>query len=69
MPVFTSELDHRVWLASRSRIAEANRLERTESKSLSPAIGRNLNGHAPLEIRNLVELVSVKLIRPSSVRR
>src|ERR1700694_1599998 len=60
--IFLAKLHDGVRIATRARIAEANRLERTEAKRVPPALGHHFHRHAPLEVGPLVELVTVILV-------
>src|SRR5690349_7535988 len=61
--VFHAELRDRVCLATRSRIAKADRLHRPEPKRLPSAARHLFDRHAPLEVRDRVELLARVLIR------
>src|SRR6185312_16844920 len=60
--ILTSQLNDRMRSPSRSRVRKSDRLERTEAQRLTPARVHLFHRHATGEVRNLVELVTVKLI-------
>jgi hypothetical protein len=62
-PVLHPKLRDGVGFSSGARISETNRFHRTEAKRVSPATRDLLGRHASLEVRHLVELVAVVLIR------
>ena len=63
VPVFATKLNDRPWSSARARIRQPNRLQRTEAQCVSAAFRRDLDRHASFEVRDFVELVTVKLVR------
>src|SRR5689334_14699616 len=60
--VLAPELDDGMRLTPGAWIAEADRLHRAEAQRVAPATRHLLDGHAPLEVRDRVELVCARLI-------
>ena len=60
--IFHAKLHDGVGVATRARVAQPHRLHRSEAQRLAPAARHLLDGHAPLEVRHLVELVAVMLV-------
>ena len=60
--VLAPELHHRVGPTPRARVVESHGLHRAEAERLAPTTRHLLDGHAPLEVRDLVELVARELI-------
>src|SRR5690348_8407323 len=61
--VFLTQLDNRVGLTRRTRIAKPDRFERPESERIASAPRHLLDRHAALEVRHRVEFVCAVLIR------
>src|SRR5689334_5896984 len=60
--VLSAQLNDRMRLTSRARIAKSHRLQGTEAQRFNSAIGRDFDGHATFEVRSFVEFVAVELI-------
>src|SRR5881628_2950041 len=60
--IFLTELHDGVSVSSGTRIAKANWLQRSEPQSVPSALRHHFDRHAALEVRHLIELVSVELI-------
>jgi hypothetical protein len=60
--VFPAKLHHGMRLPSGLRIRQSHRLHGAEPEGFPAAPGHLLDGQTSLEVRNLIELVSVKLV-------
>src|SRR5262245_37148699 len=61
--ILPPELDHRMRVTSGARIRQSHGLERSESQCFRTPAGHLLDRQAAFEIRDLVEVVRLKLIR------
>src|SRR5690349_3664395 len=55
--ILASQLDDGMCLPTRARIAKADRLHRTKAQRVAAASRHLLDRHAPLEVRNCIEVV------------
>ena len=62
-PILPPELDHRVGLPAAAWVGKAHRLHRAEAQRLPAPPRHLLDRQAALEVRHLVELVPVMLVR------